>query len=122
MDQRPTVADILFTEKDIIDAIDELSIKSATGPDNFPSILLKQCKFVLSSPRRLLWRLSMDSGVLPPMTKQANIISIHKGGNRGQLLVHYDKNVKGMENDENVDIIYLDFAKAFNNIMLPLRN
>ena len=33
-----------------------------------------------------------------------------------QLLVHYDKVLKRMENGENVDIIYLDFVKAFDKV------
>ena len=33
-----------------------------------------------------------------------------------QLLVHYDKTLKGMENGENVDIIYLDVAKALDKV------
>ena len=45
-----TTSDIIFTETDIITAINELSTTSAAGPDNFPAIYLKQCKHALANP------------------------------------------------------------------------
>ena len=40
----PSTDDLLFSEKQIEDAIDELSQNSAAGPDRFPAIFLKKCK------------------------------------------------------------------------------
>ena len=33
-----------------------------------------------------------------------------------QLLVHYDEIIKALENGENVDVVYLDFKKAFDKV------
>ena len=33
-----------------------------------------------------------------------------------QLLVHYDQIIEGLENGENIDVIYLDFKKAFDKV------
>ena len=33
-----------------------------------------------------------------------------------QLLVHYDQIIEALENGENVDVIYLDFKKAFDKV------
>ena len=46
----PVLSDISFDPVDIEEAIDELSANSAAGPDQFPAVLLKQCKKVLSKP------------------------------------------------------------------------
>ena len=40
----PILSDIYLAPVDIEEAIDELSANSAAGPDQFPAILLKQCK------------------------------------------------------------------------------
>ena len=162
-----SLSDITFTEEDISKAIGELSPVSASGPDGFPSILLKNCKETLCYPLYLIWRKSLDEGVVPQMLKTANVIPIHKGGSRGvpknyrpialtshlikifekvlrskivqymelhklfnpnqhgfrfgrsclsQLIAHYDTILSLLEQDVNVDVIYIDFAKAFDKV------
>ena len=44
------INDISFNEDDIIEVINDLDSNSAPGPDGFPAILLKNCKFELSKP------------------------------------------------------------------------
>ena len=46
----PTLTDIVFTEEDIKDAIDELRKSSASGPDGIAAIFLKKCKLSLAKP------------------------------------------------------------------------
>ena len=72
--------DFVFDESDIAKAIDELTVNAAAGPDGFPAIFLKKCKKQLAKPLYLLWRESLDSGIIPSDLKRANIIPIHKGG------------------------------------------
>ena len=59
------ISDIEFSVKNIEDAISEISATAAAGPDRFPAILLKQCKSQLAKPLFIIWRTSMDSGVIP---------------------------------------------------------
>ena len=161
------LVDITFTEEDFINAIDELSNNSSSGPDGIPSIFLKKCKSSVSVPLTMLWRKALDMGVTPLLVKIAHIIPIHKGDHRGlaanyrpialtshlvklfekvirnkivsfleencllnpsqhgfrrgrsclsQLLDHYDKILSMLEQGLNVDVIYLDFAKAFDKV------
>ena len=161
----PILSDIYFAPVDIEEAIDELSANSAAGPDQFPAILLKQCKKVLGKPLHLIWKRSLLSGEIPNVLKSANIVPIHKGGSKGeaknyrpvaltshiikifekvlrnhivshleenrllnpsqhgfragrsclsQLLSHFETITKILEDGDNVDVIYLDFAKAFD--------
>ena len=79
----PILDDVVFTEEDIIDAIDELRNNSASGPDGLSAILLKKCKTSLAKPLYSLWRDCLDHGITPSKLKEAHIIPIHKGGNQG---------------------------------------
>ena len=83
-----SITDIDFSEKDIIDAIDELKNNSASGPDGLAAIFLKKCKNSLSKPLFQLWRKCLDQGVTPSKLKEAHIIPVHKGGHQG-LAVNY---------------------------------
>ena len=163
----PMLSHIYFEPGDIEEAIDELSANSAAGPDQFPSVLLKQCKKVLSKPLHTIWKESLVTGEIPNILKTANIVPIHKGGSRGeaknyrpvaltshiikifekvlrkhivchleenqllnprqhgfragrsclsQLLSHFETITKILEDGDNVDVIYLDFAKAFDKV------
>ena len=163
----PVLSDISFDPVDIEEAIDELSANSAAGPDQFPAVLLKQCKKVLSKPLYLIWKKSLSTGEIPNALKTANIVPIHKGGSKGeaknyrpvaltshiikifekvlrnhivshmeennlinpgqhgfrtgrsclsQLLAHFETITQILEEGDNVDVIYLDFSKAFDKV------
>ena len=162
-----SLSDIEFSELDIIDAIDELSNNSASGPDGVSAILLKRCKKQLCSPLYILWRNCLDLGVTPDQLKIAHIIPIFKEGHHGlavnyrpialtshlikifekiirnsvvsymdandlfndtqhgfrhgrsclsQLLAHFEKIINHLEANENIDVVYLDFSKAFDKV------
>ena len=164
---RPWINDINFDMDDIVTAIDEIPRTSAAGPDKFPVLLLKNCKYALAKPLHMIWRQSMDAGEIPPFLKTANIVPVHKGGNRGepanyrpialtshliklfekvvrkhivaymeennffnpsqhgfrsgrsclsQLIAHHDRITQLLEQGQNVDVVYLDFAKAFDKV------
>ena len=163
----PALSDISFEPVDIEEAIDELSPNSSAGPDQFPAILLKQCKRELSRPLHLIWKKSLSTGEIPNILKTANIVPIHKGGSKGeaknyrpvaltshivkifekvlrnhivahleengllnpgqhgfragrsclsQLLEHFETVTQTLEDGDNVDVIYLDFSKAFDKV------
>ena len=78
-----SLTDIDFSEKDIVDAIDELKNNSASGPDGIAAIFLKKCKNSLSKPLFQLWRKCLDLGISPCKLKEAHIIPIYKGGHQG---------------------------------------
>ena len=61
-------------------AIDELKPNSASGPDGFPVIMLKNCKLHLAAPLPILWRSCFNSGDIPSLLKKGLIIPQHKGG------------------------------------------
>ena len=162
-----SLSNIVFTKEELLDAIKEVSANSASGPDEFPAILLKQCGDAFATPLYIIWRKSLDTGAIPAQCKMANIVPIHKGKSRAipknyrpvaltsllvkvfekvvrrhlvafleetqqfnpsqhgfrggrsclsQLLEHFDRITRLMEEGKTVDIIYLDFAKAFDKV------
>ena len=74
-----TLSDIPFAPVDIEEAIDELSSNSSAGPDQFPAILIKQCKKELSRPLHLIWKKLFSTGDIPNILKTANGFPIHRG-------------------------------------------
>ena len=162
-----SLVDVSFDERDIIEAIKDISINSAAGPDEIPAILLKKCKETIAKTLTTLWRKSLDMKCIPSTLKEGNIIPIYKSGNKGQaknyrpvtltshiikiferiirkkivnyleqenkinpgqhgfrkgrsclsqILNHYENILKDLIESREVDVIYLDFAKAFDKV------
>ena len=74
------LTDINITEKDIIDAINEVDENSSARPEEVPAVFLKKPKEAIAKPLKNLFRKSLDEGVIPDIFKLANITPIHKGG------------------------------------------
>ena len=162
---RPTLKDIKFTKDDIEVACKELKASSSPGPDGFPALLLKTAAWEQRHHLYLLWRASLDQGVIPPDLLLVLVSPIHKGGSRGtpsnyrpvaltshltkmfervvrrsmishleendllpdgqhdfrakrscltQLLTYWDNSIDRLEEGKGVDVVYTDFAKAFD--------
>ena len=78
-----TISSINFDENDFESAINELSENSASGPDGFPSILLKKCKKSLSYALKIIWSESLKTGFIPGTLKSAKVVPSFKSGNHG---------------------------------------
>ena len=74
------MTDINITDLDIQKAISEMNENSSAGPDDIPSLFLIKTKETISTPLRIILRMSLDEGVIPEIYKLANITPIHKGG------------------------------------------
>ena len=77
------LTDIHFDNRDIADAIDQMSNTSAAGPDGFSAMFLKQCKDAVATPLYMLWRSCLDQDITPEILKRSYVVPIHKGGSRG---------------------------------------
>ena len=77
-----SLSDIQFSAADIEKACSELKGTAAPGPDGVPASLLKNCRKQLSKPLYILWRSSLDCGVIPVELLLVMICPIHKGGSR----------------------------------------
>ena len=67
-----------FTKKDIIEAIDEISINAACGANDIPANVLKNCKTNLAEPIYRLWKQSLETGCVPHIYKKQIITPIYK--------------------------------------------
>ena len=81
-DPRQNHLSVIFTEGDIINAIDRLKTNAAPGPDTWNTHVLKTCKEELATPLYNFLRSSLDTGIIPTSLKLANIIPIYKGGDK----------------------------------------
>ena len=81
-DKGPRLSDIDFSETDIEIACSELTSSSAAGADGFPASFLKTCRKELSKPLFLLWRASLNHGLIPPDLLLVLVSPVHKGGSR----------------------------------------
>ena len=77
--QNPFTDDMLdFSTEDIIKAIEEIKPNAASGPDEIPVILLKECKEALAKPIYLVWSQSLETGVVPSFYKTSHVFPLHK--------------------------------------------
>ena len=74
--------ELVLSPELIEDAISEIKLDSAPGPDGIPSILLKRCATSLSHPIHLLWSESMFLGVVPSYYKTGYVTPLFKKGSR----------------------------------------
>ena len=81
-DDEVFLTNIIITESLIIDFIKELSSNSATGPDGIPASLLLNCALELAPFLMILFKQSLDSGVIDPSFKKAAIVPVFRSGDR----------------------------------------
>ena len=167
IDDSISIDGISFTEKDIINAINELDPYSAAPDGDIPARIICSCKDHLARPLMLMWSESFQAGIIPPSLKMQFITPIFKTGNRTdpanyrpvsitshlikifervlrnhlvahiednglmnknqhvfrkkrscltQLIDHVDYILKCLNSGDEVDVIYLDYAKAFDKV------
>ena len=70
----PFTDDMLeFSTGDIIKAIEEIKPNAASGPDEIPVILLKNCKEFLAKPIYIVWSQSLETVVVPSFYKTSHV-------------------------------------------------
>ena len=156
-----------FSKEDIITAIDEIDVDSATSDGDIPARILKACKQPLSEALMIIWGNSFRNGQVPSVYKEQYITPVFKKGNKTdpgnyrpvsltshmikvfervlrknmvehlesnhifskkqhgfrkgrscltQLLQHMDYILNNYLDSSETDVIYLDYAKAFDKV------
>lgn len=162
-----TEMDLTFSLEDVISAIDDVKPHSASGPDEIPITILKECKFHVAEPIFYIWENSFNTGTVPSYYKESLVTPTHKKGSKflaqnyrpvsltshivkiiermlrkrlvdylernglickiqhgfrkghsclSELLDHIDDILTGFQDGEDSDVIYLDYAKAFDKV------
>ena len=77
-----SLRDIEITEQNVEDRLSKLKEDKAMGPDGIHPKFLKECAHEVALPLYIIYRKSLDMGVLPIDWKMARVIPIHKKGSR----------------------------------------
>ena len=68
----------------IVEAIDKLHVSKAPGPDGIHVRIIKECKESFSTVFHVIFKKSLNEGLLPKQWKQANVKALFKKGKRTQ--------------------------------------
>jgi hypothetical protein len=72
-------------QNDIRDLLRKLQADKSPGPDGIHPRILKECADVLAGPLTILYRQSLQDGVLPEAWKEANVTPVYKKGARSDV-------------------------------------
>ena len=73
-----------FSVDDIIKAIEDIKPNAASGPDEIPVTLLKNCKKALAEPIHIIWSRSLVTGEVPSFYKFSHVFPLHKKDSRAK--------------------------------------
>ncbi|PJE78267.1 hypothetical protein CI610_02800 [invertebrate metagenome] len=73
-----TLANIVISRQDVLDAIHSLNTRKAAGPDLISPRLIKEAADILSYPLQLVFNLSLTSSTFPSPWKKAHVTPVFK--------------------------------------------
>ena len=76
------LTDVEITEEAILEVIKSLDASKSPGPDNIHPRVLKETADVIAHPLHLIFKRSLNAGLLPDTWKIANVSPIFKKGNK----------------------------------------
>ena len=79
---------ISFSIQEVFDVLTNLNPHKASGIDNIPTTVLKNCAHALAQPIHYLFTTSIDSGTIPSEWKIHKITPVHKSGDK-TLITNY---------------------------------
>ena len=83
--KHPFTDDMLnFSVDDIIKAIEDIKPNAASGPNEIPVTLLKNCKKALAEPMHIIWSRSLITGEIPSFYKFSHVFPLHKKDSRAK--------------------------------------
>ena len=73
----------------ILEAIEMLNVSKAPGPDSIHARIIKECKESFSTVFRVIFKKSLNEGLLPKQWKQANVnqSTVKKKENEPHVLI-----------------------------------
>jgi hypothetical protein len=80
----PELEHINITQGEVLKELNKLNPNKAPGPDGLPTRVLKECAPQLAPSITTLFNDSLNSGNIPKAWKLANVVPLHKKGNKHQ--------------------------------------
>ena len=74
-----------FEPHDVMQILKNIDINKSQGPDGINGAILKHCAPSLVFPLSILFNISYSSGQLPPDWKLANVVPVHKKGDKSDI-------------------------------------
>jgi len=81
-DPTPSTPPIHIHVEGVYDLLQNIQQHEASGPDNLPARFLEEVAFKISPILTLIFRASLDQGMLPSIWKTAEVVPIFKKGNK----------------------------------------
>ena len=81
-----SICDLILSPEDVLVGLLNLDIHKAVGPDQIPPRLLKECAHQIAPSLSLLFNRSISEGSLPDEWKLANIVPVHKKGEKTDVV------------------------------------
>lgn len=75
----------------VLSSFSKLKNSTRSDPDGIPSIVLKKCSAILSTPVTALFNISLRSGIFPNAWKKSFVFPVHKKGCKRNI-----KNYRGI--------------------------
>lgn len=80
-----TLSTMCFSTQQVFNALKRIRPDGATGPDGVPSRILHKCATFIAPSLCSLYNMSMRNGEIPNEWKKANVVPVHKGGDRNDV-------------------------------------
>ncbi|XP_063615395.1 uncharacterized protein LOC134788438, partial [Penaeus indicus] len=112
----PTLTTFEITVDDVSRELTSLDRHKAAGEDGLHPAIIKPLSEVLSAPIKELYRLSMDTGILPNDWKKAQVVAIHKSGSKKLAKNYRPVSLTRLDVGLPVEVCYMDFSKAFDSV------
>ena len=81
-----SICDLIISPEDVLVVLLNLDIHKAVGQDQIPPRLLKECAHQIAPSLSLLFNRSLSEGSLPDEWKLANIVPVHKKGEKTDVV------------------------------------
>jgi hypothetical protein len=81
---KPSIDVLTIQEEGVAKLLRNLNASKASGPDEIPSKVLKNCASILAAPLTCIFNRSLETGTLPSDWLTANVSCIYKKGDRNR--------------------------------------
>jgi Reverse transcriptase (RNA-dependent DNA polymerase)/Endonuclease-reverse transcriptase len=79
------LSDVSFTTHEVLHLLSHMRSSTATGPDQLPGRILKQCAESITPSLCSIFNMSMSTGAVPEDWRKANVVPVFKKGDRADV-------------------------------------
>ena len=79
------LSEMYFTVEEVSTLLKSLNVSKASGPDNIPNRILKECADILSPSLTRIFNISFQKGIFPSLWKHAFVTPVHKKDDRSNV-------------------------------------